>query len=59
MTIKATALRDDIFEYLVENFSGEDELLAQFKNEAEELGIPIISISQEQVRFLQFHYQSE
>lgn len=54
MTIKATALRDDIFEYLVENFSGEDELLTQFKAEAVEQGIPIISISPEQVKFLQF-----
>lgn len=54
MTMKATGLRDDLYEYILENFSGEDEFLKNLRDEAAELNIPQISISKEQVKFLQF-----
>lgn len=54
MTMRATGLRDDLFDYLVENFSGEDEFLKNLLNEAKDFGIPQISISAEQVKFIQF-----
>jgi predicted O-methyltransferase YrrM len=54
MTMRATGLRDDLFDYLVENFSGEDEFLKNLLIEAKDFGIPQISISAEQVKFIQF-----
>jgi caffeoyl-CoA O-methyltransferase len=54
MSIKATGLREDLHGYLVENFSGEDAFLKELLIESEEKGFPQISISPEQIRFLQF-----
>lgn len=58
MSLKATALREDLFEYLVKNFSGENEYLSQIKQEAIDNGFPQISISPEQLKFLQFLIKS-
>ena len=58
MSTHPTGLRDDLVEYLLSNFSGEDEFLLNLKKESELLGIPQISISPEQVRFLQFVIKS-
>lgn len=58
MSIKATGIREDLYGYLVDNFSGEDEFLKKLREETEDLGFPQISISPEQVRFLQFLVRS-
>ncbi len=58
MSLKSTALREDLFDYLIENFSGENELLKQLKLDAFESGLPAISISPEQLRFLQLLIKS-
>ena len=58
MSLKSTAIRDDLFEYLIENFSGENDILRQIKIDAIEKGIPQISISPEQVKFLQLLIKS-
>jgi caffeoyl-CoA O-methyltransferase len=58
MSIKSTGLREDLLKYLLENFSGEDEFLLNLKNESEKAGIPQISISPEQVLFMQFIIKS-
>lgn len=58
MSLKSTAIRDDLFEYLIENFSGENYILKQIKEDAIDNGIPQISVSPEQVKFLQFLIKS-
>lgn len=58
MSQKATGIREDFYNYLVDNFSGEDELLKNLKAESVEAGIPQISISPEQIRFMQFIIRS-
>lgn len=58
MSLKSTALREDLFDYLVENFSGENSFLSQIKQEAFNIGIPTISISPEQLKFIQFLIKS-
>lgn len=58
MSIKSTALREDLFDYLVENFSGENSTLTQIKQKAFNSGIPQISISPEQLKFIQFLIKS-
>ncbi len=58
MSLKSTALREDLFEYLLENFSGENSILSQIKQEAINSGIPQISISPEQLKFIQFLIKS-
>lgn len=58
MSLKSTAIRDDLFDYLIENFSGENNILKEIKDNAYEQGIPQISISPEQLKFLQFLIKS-
>lgn len=58
MSLKSTAIREDLFEYLIENFSGENDILKQIKEDAIDNGIPQISVSPEQVKFLQFLIKS-
>lgn len=58
MSTHPTGLREDLVEYLLSNFSGEDEFLSNLKIESEKIGIPQISISPEQVRFIQFVIKS-
>ncbi|GAB1370508.1 O-methyltransferase [Candidatus Kapaibacterium sp.] len=54
MSLKPTPVNDELYEYLKMNFSSEDDFLHQLLIEAEQEGIPNISISQEQGLFLQF-----
>ncbi|QQS67493.1 MAG: O-methyltransferase [Chlorobiota bacterium] len=56
--IKNTEVTNEIYQYLVDNFSGEDELLMNLRNEAKEVGIPEICISPEQCKFLQVFIKS-
>lgn len=58
MSSRPTEITQDIFNYLVENFSAEDEFLLNLKKEATEAGIPEICISPEQGNFLQFYLKS-
>lgn len=58
MSLKSTAIREDLFEYLIENFSGENQILKEIKENAFANGIPQISISPEQIKFLQFLLKS-
>lgn len=58
MSLISTAVREDLFEYLTENFSGETDFLRQIKEDAIKRGIPQISISPEQLKFLQFLIKS-
>ncbi len=58
MTMQATALKEDLFQYLVDNFSSDDEFLKQLLIDAQLHNIPQISISPEQARFIQFILKS-
>lgn len=58
MSSRPTEITQDIYNYLVENFSAEDEFLLNLKKEATEAGIPEICISPEQGNFLQFYLKS-
>ncbi len=54
MSTYSTEITKKIDEYLYSNFSSDDDFLVQLKKEALEKGIPDISISSIQARFLQF-----
>jgi predicted O-methyltransferase YrrM len=54
MSNRATIVDDRLFEYLKNNFSSEDEFLAELQIKAKEAGLPPISISPEQGKFMQF-----
>lgn len=58
MSSRPTEITQDIYNYLLENFSAEDEFLLNLKKEATEAGIPEICISPEQGNFLQFYLKS-
>lgn len=58
MSSRPTEITNEIFNYLLDNFSAEDEFLVNLKKEASEQGIPEICISPEQGRFLQFYLKS-
>jgi len=58
MSQKPTAVNDELFEYLKNNFSSEDLFLQKLIIEAREEGIPDISISPEQGLFIQFLLKS-
>lgn len=54
MSSSPTLINNDIFNYLLDNFSSEDEFLRQLKKDANSENIPEICISPEQGKFLQF-----
>lgn len=54
MSARPTEITDNIYSYLLERFSGEDEFLTQLNKEAEAEGFPPIHISPDQSRFLLF-----
>lgn len=54
MSVKPTNVTDELYGYLLEHFSSEDEFLRNLRVESVEQGIPEICISPEQGRFLQF-----
>ncbi len=54
MSLKPTPITDEINEYLIENFSADDEFLINLKKEARNAGIPEIHISPVQAAFMQF-----
>ncbi len=58
MSSRPTLITDEIFDYLCENFSAEDETLRKLKEDAIAYGIPEICISPEQGKFLQFFLKS-
>lgn len=58
MSSKPTEINSDIYNYLINNFSAEDDFLASLKSEATKAGIPEICISPEQGKFLQFFLKS-
>lgn len=58
MSSRPTEITNEIFNYLLDNFSAEDEFLVNLKKEATKEGIPEICISPEQGRFLQFYLKS-
>lgn len=53
--MKGTPLTDQIYEYIVANFATDERaLLARMRARAEEAGIPMIMISEEQAKFVAF-----
>ncbi len=54
MSSRPTIITDEINQYLIENFSAEDEFLKKLKAETIQRDIPEIWISEEQGLFLQF-----
>ncbi len=58
MSVKPTEITDDIYNYIVENYSAEDEFLTRLKAEATALKIPEIYISPDQGNYMQFLIKS-
>lgn len=58
MSSRPTLITEEIFDYLLDNFSAEDEFLAKLKVDASLEKIPEICISAEQGRFLEFYLKS-
>jgi len=58
MSSVPTPISNDIFNYLGENFSAEDDFLKQLKIEAAKEDIPEICIAPDQGKFLQFYLKS-
>lgn len=58
MSSVPTPINNEIFGYLGENFSAEDEFLKQLKIEAAKEDIPEICIAPDQGKFLQFYLKS-
>ncbi|MFY8160016.1 MAG: O-methyltransferase [Candidatus Kapaibacteriota bacterium] len=58
MSAQPTLITEEIFNYLIDNFSAEDEFLTKLKSDATAEKIPEICISPEQGRFLQFYLKS-
>lgn len=58
MSSRPTEITNEIFNYLLKNFSAEDEFLLELKKDATAAGIPEICISPEQGKFLQFYLKS-
>jgi len=58
MPIKPTYLNDELYDYLLDNFSCDNEYLRNLKTEAVVNGIPPIFITPEQGLFLQFLIKS-
>lgn len=58
MSQRPTVITDDLYNYMLEISSGEDDFLRELKLSAKLEGIPEISISAEQARFMQFYIKS-
>jgi len=58
MSSNPTQVTPEIYGYLQNNFSSEDDFLKNLKKDATEAGIPEICISEEQGKFLQFYLKS-
>lgn len=58
MSVQRTEITPEIDEYILNNFSAEDDFLKSLKIQAEMLKIPNIYISADQGRFLQFLIKS-
>lgn len=54
MSARPTEITDNIYSYILERFSGEDEFLTRLNEEAKEENFPPIHISPDQSRFLLF-----
>jgi predicted O-methyltransferase YrrM len=53
--MKGTPLTDEIYEYIVHNFAQDERsLLGRMRKRAEQAGMPMIMISEEQARFVEF-----
>jgi caffeoyl-CoA O-methyltransferase len=51
--MKGTPITEELYNYIVDNFAQEDDLLRSMPGEAEKQGIPMINISPAQGKFLQ------
>lgn len=51
--MKGTPLTEKIYDYLLENFSAEDDFLRSLNSEAQQLGMPPIQVAPEQLAFMQ------
>lgn len=51
--MKGSPITEELYDYIVDTFSPEDDLLKQLPAEAEAKGIPLINISPEQGKFMQ------
>jgi caffeoyl-CoA O-methyltransferase len=51
--MKGTPITEQLYDYIVETFAQEDDLLKTMPGEAQKKGIPLINISPEQGKFLQ------
>jgi predicted O-methyltransferase YrrM len=58
MSSSPTQVTEEIYQYLRQNFSSEDEFLLTLKKDAKAAGIPEICISEEQGKFLQVFLKS-
>lgn len=58
MSHRPTVITDEIFEYITDNFSSEDDFLRELRIEAKLNKIPDIGISAEQGKFLQIYLKS-
>lgn len=56
--VKNTQVTEEVYQYIKENFSGEDKFLETLRSEAIAAGIPEICISPEQCKFLQVFIKS-
>ncbi|MFP4370584.1 MAG: O-methyltransferase [Candidatus Kapaibacterium sp.] len=54
MSFKPTPVSEELFEYLLKNFSAEDDFLTQLRKDAKASGMPEITISPVQGAFMQF-----
>ncbi len=51
--MKGTPITEELFDYIVDNFAKEDDLLRKMPADAQRQGVPMIHISPEQGKFLQ------
>lgn len=56
--MKGTPLTEKIYDYLLENFSAEDDFLRSLNSEAQQLGMPPIQVAPEQLAFMQVMLRS-
>ena len=58
MSERPTQVTEELYEYLLDNFSSENEVLAKINKAAKVKGMPVIQISGVQGKFLQFFLKS-